>query len=213
MVADLKICFVVDHHAPMDPFIGALKDQFEDIINDVLIQYPMKEIQIAFISYGGYLCIPYRVVHSFTNNVKLLQKYVRHSKKKICLNCDCRNVQMAYGHVNDENWVAVKKIIFHMGNGPAFGPKYHDSDLVDAFPIGHPYLVLEEEVVKFARKNIDLVLLKLDRNWDIMETVIEESYLDFRKKGFYKIDLTDKHNILQKTVFDEVKKHILRQFV
>jgi hypothetical protein len=212
MYADLQVCFVLDYHEPVDK--GALRDQIHDIISDVQNQYPRKSISVAFVGYGGCFCVPYTTVYQWTHNVKYMQKQLNVLEPKYIFTDKCRNVQQAYGLVNDLQWYAKRRIIIHMGDGPAFGPKYHDPNIYDAYPGGHPYLVLEEEVEKFATKQIELVLLKIDNSWDKMTQVIKDSYLYWNQNGgIYIEDLTNKQNLLRGAIYDEVKKHILRQLV
>jgi len=213
MQVDLQVCFVLDYHRPMKCFMSSVLDQVKPVIEEVKNTYPMKVIEIAFVGYGGYFCVPYTKVYPFTSNVRLFQKRLDSLRIQLHTASSCRNVQQAYGLVNDLNWTAKKRLIFHMGNGPAFGPKYHDPNVQDLYPAGHPYLVLEEEVHKFARKRIDLILLKIDNNWNKMVKVIEENYLDYRNQGFHIVDLTNKYGVLCDEVYIEMKKHILRQFV
>jgi hypothetical protein len=211
---DVQICILLDMHRDMRKLINPLKDQIEDIINSVKKQYPMKTFEIAFIGYGGYHCIPSITFYGFTSNISQLQKNLRDLKNTRTLTCHCRDIQEAYGLAShDICWTANHRIIFHMGNAPAFGPKYHTPDVEDLFPLGHPYIVLEEQVERMAILNIDLVLLKLNKNMDKMKKVMEENYSKWRNTGFYDVDLVGKENNLYEVIFDEVKNHILRHFV
>lgn len=213
MVADLQICIIMDFHHPADLYVHSLKDYIEEAIIDVKSKYPTKSIEVAFVAYGGYWCVPYTKVWDFTTNIAKLQKELKTFKLQHQLPSLCRNVQQAYGLANDMKWTGRKQIIFHMGLGPAFGPNYHSPDFPDLYPKGHPYLVLEEEVEKFAQKNIDLVLLKLDSHWDIMVSVIKVSYMTYRYQGFSVEDLSGKSHIICNVVYDTFLKHLLRQFM
>jgi hypothetical protein len=214
MSIDLQVCFVLDYHPPMEKYMGLLKQQIGEIMDDIKNTYPTKTIEIAFVGYGGHLVIPNQKVLSFTKNINMIQNQVNNINVQFYLRSSCRDIQSAYGHVNDERWSAKKRIIFHMGNGPAFGNKYHDENIQDVYPYGHPYLVLEEEVEKFAIKRINLVLLKLENNWNEMISVIKDSYGYYRSDGLYVEDLTKFNNDeLFSTVKNTVKTHILRCFV
>lgn len=213
MPIHLQVCFVLDIHKTMNNFMGSIKDQIQDILNEVSSKYPTIAIHVAFVGYSGYFAVPYDKVNNFTDDVKLLQRDLNNLKIQHSWTSSCRSIQHAYGHVNDLKWVGSRKIIFHMGNAPAFGPKYHAKNIQDLFPLGHPYLVLEEEVEKFSIKKIDLVLLKLDNKWNQMLEVIKDSYLYYRGDGLYVEDLTMNHNDLRSHVKSVVIKHILRKIM
>lgn len=213
MPVDLQICIVLDYHKTMEYMMISLKNNIEDLVNDVKKQYPTKTIQIGFVGYGGYFCVPHAKVYPFTENIKLLQRQLKHLKLELYLPSNCRSIQEAYAHANDMKWFARKRIIFHMGDGPAFGLKYHEPNIGDLYTPGHPYIVLEEEVEKFARKQIDLVLLKLHPAWGKMIDVIEDHYMQYRDTGFYVENLIGKYHILCDEVYEKTKFHILRQFV
>lgn len=210
MTVDLQICFVVDYHGIMSQLMVVIKNYIQLIIDEVKKQYPTKSIEIAFVGYGGYFCVPYRKVYKFTQDIQKLQKELLSFEVEHQFPSSCRNIQDAYGSVNDLHWNAKKRIIFHYGEGPPFGPKYHTHDIADLYPRGHPYLIFEEEVKKFSMKNIDIVLLQMSTDWSVMTGVIQNIY------GYDKVyieDFTYKYKILCIAVHDSIKKHILRQFM
>ena len=209
MSADLQICFVVDYHDIMSTLMVIIKNYIELITNKVKKQYPTKSIEIAFVGYGGYFCVPYTKVYEFTHEIEKLQKKLCNFEVEHMLPSSCRNIQQAYGLVNALRWNGKRRLMFHFGNGPPFGPNYHTLDIPDLYPQGHPYLVFEEEIKKISMKKIDIVLLKLDQNWDVMIGVIKNVCCNNR---VYVEDFTNKYLILCDAVHETIEKHILRQF-
>lgn len=210
MPVDLQICFVVDYHGIMSRAMVIIKNYIELIIDEVKQHYPTKSIEVAFVGYGGYFCVPYRKVYKFTQDIQTLQKELLSFEVEHQFPSSCRNIQDAYGSVNDLDWNGKHRIMFHFGNGPPFGPNYHTPDMPDLYPKGHPYLIFEEEVKKISMKNIDIVLLNFDKYWDIMIGVIQNVC---RYRKVYIENLTDKHAILCDAVHDAIKKHISRQLM
>lgn len=210
MPVDLQICFVVDYHGFMTQIMVIIKNYIELIINKVKKQYPTKSIEVAFVGYGGYFVVPYRKVCKFAQDIQKLQKELLSFEVEHQFTSSCRNIQDAYGSVNDLQWNGKHRVIFHLGDGPPFGPAYHTPDIPDLYPRGHPYLIFEEEVKKISMKNIDLVLLKLNNNWDVMIGIIHNIC---RYRKVYVEDLTDKYLILCDATHEVIHKHILRQLM
>lgn len=210
LTSHVQVCFMTDFNKSMHASIGALKDQFCEILDDIQNQYPTCVIEVAFVGYGGISDIPSSVFEQFTTNRKALQRRARDTQISRGYTSDCRMVIEGYVMVANLQWKFSRRIVFHMGDAPSYGEKYHDKNLNDAYSCGHPYWTLESRIENVADKNIDVVILKISKTTTQMEKVLENSYLQVRPRGFYVVDLTGKLNNLNDAVYEAVKSHILR---
>jgi hypothetical protein len=206
----VHVCFMTDINHTMKNHIGALKDQFETILDDVQNQYPTSVIEVAFVGYSAVLDIPSDYFEPFTTNRKLLQRKMKNGNVSFGFSRECRMVVEGYTMVSNLNWRFANRIMFHMGNAPAHGSRYHDDAVDDRFKYGHPYWTLEEQVEKVAAMEIDVVILKISKTTTIMEKIMQESYQKIREHGFYVVDLTKHLNNLDDAVYNAVKSHMLR---
>lgn len=215
MHVDLQVCFILDIHEPADP--GLLKSQIEDIVNDVINQYPTKSIQIAFVGYGASFCVTSRAktwTWTSSKQIRRLQREFDELVVKLIFSNPCRKIQFGYDLANQLDWFAKQKIVFHLCDGPAFGLKYHTPEIPDNQPYGHPYIVLEEEVEKFATKGINLVIFKLNQDSNTTIKIMKEEYLKWSRggSGFYVEDLTYEKNRRER-VHNEVRQFMFSQLM
>jgi hypothetical protein len=194
----------------MKPFIDALKDQIEDMILQVQNKFPTNSIEIAFIGYTAVGDIPSDVYEPFTKNIALLQRKLRNGRVSRSLSSGCRMVVEGYASAVNLKWTASRRIIFHMGNAPSYGSKYHEKKMYDPFSHGHPYFTLEEQIKLLACNAIDVVILKLSNTTTIMEKILETNYQTLRANGFHIVNLTGQLKKLDAAVYSAVVEHLLR---
>lgn len=209
----LQACFVIDFNSSMEKYIDALKNQIIDIVENIQNQNPHCKIEVALVGYAGVSDWPSNRLQPFSSDMEDLRAKFRNTGVSSSLKAGCRYVVEGYVKVNHLTWTATRRIMFHMGNAPSYGRQYHGNDVYDMFPTGHPYWTLEEEVKSIARKNIDVVILKISKTTTQMEKLLEKNYYENRNKGFYVVDLTDKLNYLDDAVYEVVKTHLLRALV
>lgn len=206
----VQVCFMTDRNVSMKNVIGAFKDQFGEILEDIQNQYPTTAMEVAFVAYAGVPDIPSDAYAPFTEDWKTLQTKVKNTHVSNGFETDCRMVVEGYALVANLKWRFAKRILFHMGNAPAHGTRYHEKTLNDPFTSGHPYWTLEEQIQKLAANRIDVVILKISKTTTMMEKVLENSYKEVRQFGFYVVDLTGNMNAVDDAVYATVKSHILR---
>lgn len=215
MHVDLQVCFILDIHDPVDP--GLLKSQIEHIVIGVMNQYPTKSIQIAFVGYGGCFCVTNRERKwrwTSSNQINRLQREFNDLQVTLKFTNPCRKIQLGYDLANQLDWFAKRKIVFHLCDGPAFGLQYHTPEVPDNHPHGHAYIVLEEEVEKFATKGINLVIFKLNNNCNTTIKIMEDEYLKWSKSGygFYVEDLTNEKNRRER-IHNDVERFMISQLI
>lgn len=206
----VQVCFMADFNKSMKKHIGSLKDIFDEILDDIQNQNPTSVIEVAFVGYTGVGDIPSNICEPFTTNRKPLQKRLKNTDVSDGFNRKCKMVVEGYAIAGNLEWKFQRKILFHMGDSPTHGLRYHDVNLEDSYKHGHPYWTLEEQIEKLAVNNIDLVVLKISKTTTQMEKIMQDTYYSIRERGFYVVDLTSKLNNLDDTVYSEVKAHILR---
>jgi hypothetical protein len=209
----LQACFVIDFNSSMEKYIDALKNQIVDIVEDIQNQKPQCNIEVALVGYAGVSDWPSNRLQPFSSDMTDLRAKFRNTGVSNSLKAGCRYVVEGYFKANHLNWTANRRIMFHMGNAPSYGQKYHGNDVYDMFPTGHPYWTLEEEIKNIASKNIDVVILKISKTTTRMEKLLETSYYEKRNKGFYVVDLTNKLNSLDDAVYGVVKDYLMQSLV
>jgi hypothetical protein len=204
----------MDLNPSMEKYANSLKNQIADIIRDLQNDHQTLLVEIAFIGYTGINDWPTDRYIGLTDDIDLVGKML-----KKCPVSDgnpddeCRNVVIGYAMADDLDWTSKRRIIFHMGNAPSYGRKYHSDNTRDMFLTSHPYWGLEDKIETIASKNIDIVILKISKTTTIMEKLLENSYHIQRNQGFYIENLTKKLNFLDDAVYKTVKYHIVRMLL
>ena len=200
----------MDFNSSMQKYIHSLKDQIVDIIMDIKNTNPNCVMYVALSGYAGIADSPRARYLPFTKDLNHLKNVMKKNSTSDSYTCSCRNVVEGYATANNIDWIVKRKIIFHLGNAPSYGKNYHDNNVYDKFPSGHPYWTLEDEIQCIASKEIDIVILKISKTTTIMEKLLEQNYHQQRTHGFHVVDLTGHLNNLDAAVYDAVKTHLLR---
>jgi len=206
----VQVCFVADFNKSMQKHIGSMKDNFDEILDDIQNQNPTSVIEVAFVGYTGVGDIPSNICEPFTTNRKPLQRRLKNTDVSFGFSCKCKMVVEGYVIAGNLDWKFQRRILFHMGDSPSHGARYHDVNLEDSYKHGHPYWSMEEQIEKLAVNKIDVVVLKISKTTTQMEKIMQDTYCSIRQHGFYVVDLTNKLKNLDDAVHDVVKSHILR---
>ena len=209
----LQVCIMLDFNSSMEKYIHLLKNQIANIVNDVKNNHPNCCIEVALVGYTGVADWPRERYLPFTKNMDEVGSTLKQISVSQSYTSACRHVVKGYAMANNLEWFAQRKIIFHMGNAPSYGRNYHDNNVYDKFPSGHPYWTLEDEIQSIASKDIDVVVLKISKTTTVMEKLLEKNYYNQRDHGFYVEDLTNHKNNLDTLVYNQVKTHLVRLLV
>lgn len=201
---------MMDFNKSMKKHIGSLKDNFDEILDDIQNQNPTSVFEVAFVGYTGVGDIPSNIYEPFTTNRKPLQRRLKNTDVSFGFDCNFKMVVEGYVMAGNLDWKFQRRILFHMGDSPSHGTRYHQKNLEDSYKHGHPYWTLEEQIEKLAVNQIDVVVLKISKTTTQMEKIMQDSYSSIRQHGFYIVDLTSKMNNLSNEVCEVVNSHILR---
>lgn len=196
---------MLDCTASMGPWIDAARNKILDLLEELCDKHSNFKIYAAFIGYRDFGEQWYTV--DFTKN---------HTKiHDVIMNIDAlgggdaaEDVAGAYDWVTKLNWDADVRALFHITDAPNHGMVYHDHNVSDDHPEGHPTVDLREEVRVVARKNIDLTVFRIHKSTDIMYRLMRENYTRIRMDGFRIVDFIKSGQIPDDAFYYEVSSQL-----
>lgn len=178
----IEICFIVDISETMAAYVPGIISSIKDLTK---IYYG---IDISFIGYRDIYDLESSVFIEFIRDPHVLNQKLSRIKA-VGGGQKTRNVSEAYYFAQTLEWISNKKIVFHFGDAPPYGSKYHDPAYPDNFVFGHPGFELETQVKRLAHDNINLVVFRLNKHMDKMIDIIGSSYASNRKVGFRVVEM------------------------
>jgi hypothetical protein len=177
----LKVCFMLDCTASMGPWIEAAKNRILDLLDDLRDKHENFKIYVAFVGYRDFG----EQNHTFNFTTNDTQIYNTITSIHAMGGGDAaEDVAGAYKWVNNLEWNADIRAVFHITDAPNHGMVYHDNRVSDDYPDGHATIDLRDEVRKLARRDIDLTLFRIHKSTDIMYGLMRENYTRIRPDGF-----------------------------
>lgn len=204
----LQVCFILDCTASMQPWIDAATEKIIDILESIEERYPECQISAAFVGYRDFHDEEQFIRFDFTNDVHWLRDMLMDIEAEGG-DDTCEDVAGAYRFVNGLTWFADVKCVFHITDAPNHGLTYHEKNVDDDYPEGHPYIDLKTEVRELASKGIDLTLFSIKPATDIMYRIIRSNYNLVRKQGFDIINLVNVRYNVNNVFYSEVSQRIL----
>lgn len=198
----LKVCFVLDCTASMGPWIQAAKYKIRDIIDQLTIKHPNFKIYIAFIGYRDF-GEDYTFIKFTENYDEIYDKL-----KDICAkggDDEAEDVAGAYHWVTSLNWSADVRAVFHITDAPNHGVIYHDTDVSDNYPYGHPTIDLLEEVRTLSDYRVDLTVFRISVTTDIMYDLFMTEY---GMRGFRIVEFDDSSETEADTFYNEISSQL-----
>lgn len=133
----VKLAFVLDCTASMDPWIEEAKTKIGEIVQDVLREHNHAAFQVGLVAYRDYGdTSPLRVLDFTTpeNVMVALESLPAEGGDDTA-----EDVARAFYHTMTLDWEnADVRMVFHITDAPAHGMTFHNANLSDRYPHGDP---------------------------------------------------------------------------
>jgi Mg-chelatase subunit ChlD len=205
----LQVCFVLDCTASMQPWIDAAKEKIVDTLECIHKQYPKYKISAAFVGYRDFHDDEQIIKIPFTKDIETLQDLIMDI---VAEGGDdvCEDVSGAYRFVNNLEWDADVKCVFHITDAPNHGAGYHEDNIEDDYPEGHPYINLNTEVRDLATKEVELTVFSIKRSTDIMYNIMRNIYENVYPNRFNVVRLVGRKYNINDIFLSEISQRIVK---
>ena len=165
---NVKVCFVMDCTASMEPWIYQAKTRMVELVDRVHDEHPRANILIAFVGYRDYgdteqlIEIPFQVPAHTMASI--------HAVQAIGGDDQAEDIANALERTVHQDWRdADVKIVFHIADAPAHGAVFHKLTVSDRFPRGDPHgLDPRDFVEKLSFLNVDYTFVRIHESTDTM---------------------------------------------
>lgn len=180
----VKVCFVMDCTASMDPWIQQAKTRIVELSREVQRQHPIANILTSFVGYRDYgdvepiIILPFQTPQATMEQIQGVQAQGGSDIAE--------DVATAMERTLHQDWLdSDVKIVFHIADAPAHGTMFHAPHVSDRFPSGDPNgLDPRDFVERMSFLNIHFTFVRIHKSTD---TMIEEFYNCYTKGGTFKV--------------------------
>lgn len=188
----VKVCFVMDCTASMEPWIYQAKTRMVELIDRVHDEHPRADVLVSFVGYRDH-----------SDDVPMIEFPFRNPRETMDA---IRNVQAEGGDDQAEDvagglrravyqdWSdSDVKIVFHIADAPAHGQMFHTLRVSDRYPRGDPNgLDPRDFVEKLSFLNVHYTFVRIH---DSTDTMIEQFHNCYVQGGsFSVIDLLNQRS-------------------
>lgn len=176
MPIQVKVSFVMDCTASMDPYIQHAKTKMASLVEDVYREQPDAVIQVSFIGYRDYgdeermIVIPFQDARETMYRIRDVQAF----------GGDDIAEDVAHGleAALHQDWSGADvKIVFLIADAPAHGSVFHTAYVSDRYPRGDPEGFDPRDFVeKMSFENIDFTFVRIHGRTDTMIEIFENCY-------------------------------------
>ncbi|RUP44947.1 hypothetical protein BC936DRAFT_148816 [Jimgerdemannia flammicorona] len=178
----IDVAFLVDVTASMQTWIDAVYDKLDSIIDAINRTWPFVVMRTAFIGYRDYGDAQQLVLKDFENNPDEMKRFVR-TVKATGGDDMAEDVLGGMDALRTLSWKSKVRIVFHVGDAPAHGARFHKSHVQDFYPRGDPRGLVAEDVLRgIYEKGIIYYFLKLNDSTDQMIEVFNVMSSLYHKK-------------------------------
>jgi hypothetical protein len=173
----VKVCFLMDCTASMQPWIKSAALHIRTILHEMEVKYENTEFRAAFIGYRDYGDEEQFMIHNFAKAGKI-ERYLDQVVAKGGLD-EAEDVAWALDKVQiGIDWQPSDiRLVYHISDAPAHGIKYHDEDFDDRFPNGDPDgLDPLEPLSWMSMSGIHYTFVRITRKTDIMIRKFSDVY-------------------------------------
>lgn len=188
----VKVCFVMDCTASMDPWIYQAKTRMVELVDGVRDSHPRANILVSFVGYRDYGDQEQIVEFPFQNPADAMSA-IREVQADGG-NDQAEDVARGLFRTVQQDWSeADVKIVFHIADAPAHGEMFHTLRVSDRFPRGDPTgLDPRDFVEKLSFLNVEYTFVRIDESTD---TMIEQFHNCYTQGGrFHVIDLINQRS-------------------
>jgi hypothetical protein len=187
----VKLCFVMDCTASMEPWIQQAKTKIVDVTNRIQSENPSAEVVVAFVGYRDYgdeersIVLPFQDPRSVMREIRGVFAEGGDDQAE-----DVAHAMMEAHHLE---WTGADlKFVFHIADAPAHGLGFHSPAISDRFPRGDPDgLDPRDFVERMSFLDINFTFVKINNSTD---TMIEQFHNCYGHGGVLSvIDLRPQH--------------------
>ncbi len=187
----VKVCFVLDCTASMEPWIQQAKTRIDEIARKIETDNPGAEVLISFVGYRDYGDEARRIVIPF-QEPRLTMREIRGVFAEGGDDA-AEDVAHALMEAHHLDWYdADVKCVVHIADAPAHGLQFHSPSVSDRYPRGDPNgLDPRDFVERMSFLDINFTFVKINKTTD---TMIEQFHNCYGHGGEFRvIDLRPQH--------------------
>jgi hypothetical protein len=172
----IKLCFVMDCTASMEPWIRTARHEILNIIEYVEEKHAYSDIQVAFVGYRDHGDDERILLHDFSD-VPALYAYL-HSVVARGGDDGAEDVVGGLQQARGLNWERADLcLLYHIADAPAHGTRYHSGDVSDNYPEGDPSGLDPATILRqFAKESFHYTFVRITRHTDTMVNLFETAY-------------------------------------
>ena len=172
--ASLDLCIALDCTGSMFNYINQLKEHLLEIIDSLARFYPDVPLRVAFIGYRDHCDGNIRlVIEPFTTEVNVVKRLIGSQRATGGGGDGPEDIAGALNVVSDLEWRSATRVLFHVGDAPCHGKRYHNCG--DDHPNGDPNGLQPEKILpKLSAKNIQYFFGKINSTTDKMIEMFNE---------------------------------------
>lgn len=176
MAVHVKVCFVMDCTASMEPYIHHAKTKMTSLIENVIREHPNAQIQVSFIGYRDYGDEERMIVIPFQTAVDTM--YQIRNVEAIGGDDIAEDVAHGLEAALHQDWSeADVKIVFLLADAPAHGAVFHSASVSDRYPRGDPEGFDPRDFVeKMSFLDMNFTFVRIHERTDTMIEVFENCY-------------------------------------
>ena len=173
----VKMCFLMDCTASMEPWIQAAKDEIREMVYTTQQRFPSTDFKVAFVGYRDHGDLERFVVVPFTSVDDLLDS-IQHVHAQGGDDI-AEDVGGGMDMARELNWAdADLRSVFHIADAPAHGREYHNAGISDRYPRGDPMMNSPKAIIgSFSGLGVDYTFIRINDTTDKMIEVFFEHYV------------------------------------
>lgn len=183
-MVNVKLCFLMDCTASMEPWIHAARVQIKDIVHETESHYPDANVKVAFVGYRDiqdterFVVFPFRSASALVQGIEFV-----HAKGG---GDEAEDVAGGLVQALRLEWDdADVKLIVHIADAPAHGDWFHAPYVSDEYPEGDPSGLDPLVSMQFlSQQDFDYTFIKISSSTD---TMIEHFHNSFSRLGRFKV--------------------------
>lgn len=191
MTVLVKICFVMDCTASMEPWIEQAKSKISEMTLAINTKHPNAEILVGFVGYRDYgddnriTVIPFQAPKHTMREIRYVTAEGGDDAAE-----DVAHAVMEAHHLDWRE--ADVKCVIHIADAPAHGLQFHGPAVSDRFPRGDPGGIDPRDYVeRMSFLDIDYTFVKITNSTD---TMIEQFHNCYGHGGEFRVvDLRPQH--------------------
>jgi hypothetical protein len=172
----VKLAFVLDCTASMQPWINEAKTKIHEIISSNQAQYPFADFEVALVAYRDYGDdIRFRTV-DFSDPDRIVQALANIQAEGG--QDEAEDIAGALERATSLTWgPSDVRLLFHIADAPAHGEKFHGINVSDNYSQGDPDGKDPCDSLEFlAELNVEYTFVRINKSTDKMTTVFHEVY-------------------------------------